>query len=145
MLLRQYNYYIMSKDALNNYIETIKEINDYSSLIEWFNSLSKGLAVNHSIRTPENFVYGCQISTWFTCANIDGELKFSFDSDSNIVNGIVKILLDTLTGLTREEITQVQFYDFREISARLPIERQRTLQFILNKAHKLANITGDTH
>lgn len=134
----------MSIDTLETYIETISDIKDYSEFVEWINSLSKQLTVDPSIRTPEHFVYGCQVATWFKCSIKDNKLYFSFDSDSNVAKGVIKILLDVIDGLSVEEIKKISFYDFRQISRRLPTERQRTLQIILNKAHELANSTGDT-
>jgi len=134
----------MSNSILTQYIEKISDINDYGTLIGWINNLSKEVTVDTSIRTPENYVYGCQVATWFQCTKTNNRIYFSFDSDSNVTKGIVKILLDILNGSTVEEIKKLTFYDFRQISMRLPTERQRTLQIILNKAHELANTIGDT-
>ena len=133
----------MSTNKLDYYIKAISDINDYSKLIEWINALSKEVEVDPTIRTPQNYVYGCQVATWITCVNQDNKLYFSFDSDSNVAKGVVRILLDVINGSTLSEIKQFSFYDFRKISLRLPTERQRTLQIILNKAHELANTTGD--
>jgi sulfur transfer protein SufE len=134
----------MSTNVLETYIETVSDIKDYSEFVEWINSLSKQLTVDPSIRIPEHFVYGCQVSTWFKCSIDNDKLFFSFDSDSNVAKGVVKILLDVIEGMTAEEIKKITFYDFRKITCFLPTERQRTLQIILNKAHELANTTGDT-
>jgi sulfur transfer protein SufE len=134
----------MSTNKLEHYIDIISDINEYTKLIEWINTLSKEVEVDPAIRIPENYVYGCQVSTWISCVSKDNRLYFSFDSDSNIAKGIIRILLDVINGLTPNEIKQFSFYDFRKISSCLPTERQRTLQIILNKAHELANTTGDT-
>jgi sulfur transfer protein SufE len=134
----------MSATILAQYIETVNDIKNYSEFVEWVNSLSKQLTVDSSIRVPEHFVYGCQVSTWFKCSVDNNKLFFSFDSDSNVAKGVVKILLDVIDGLTVEEIKKISFYDFRKITCLLPTERQRTLQIILNKAHELANTTGET-
>lgn len=133
----------MSNSTLNNYIEIISDISDYGTLIEWINKISKEIKVDPSIRTPENYVYGCQVATWIKCTISDNKIYFSFDSDSIVTKGVVKILLDVINGTTLSEIRKISFYDFRQITSRLPTERQRTLQIILNKAHELANTTGD--
>ena len=62
----------------------------------------------------------------------------------HLKKGVVKILLDIIDGKTFQEIKKITFYDFRQITARLPTERQKTLQIVLNKAHELANNTGET-
>ena len=134
----------MSTTILQQYIETISDIKNYSEFVEWINSLSKELTVDPSIRTPQNFVYGCQVSTWFECSFDHGKVFFSFDSDSSIAKGVVKILIDVITGLTVEELNNISFYDFRQLTRLLPTERQRTLQIILNKAHELTKTTGET-
>jgi sulfur transfer protein SufE len=89
-------------------------------------------------------VYGCQVSTWFECSFDRDKVYFSFDSDSSITKGVVKILLDVINGLTVEELNNISFYDFRRLTRLLPTERQRTLQIILNKAHELTTTTGET-
>ena len=134
----------MSTTILDQYIETISDIKNYSEFVEWINSLSKQLTVDHFIRTPQNFVYGCQVSTWFECSFDRDKVYFSFDSDSSITKGVVKILLDVINGLTVEELNNISFYDFRRLTRLLPTERQRTLQIILNKAHELTTTTGET-
>ena len=134
----------MSTTILDQYIETISDIKNYSEFVEWINSLSKELTVDPSIRTPQNFVYGCQVSTWFECSFDRNKVFFSFDSDSSITKGVVKILLDVINGLTVEELNNISFYDFRRLTRLLPTERQRTLQIILNKAHELTTTTGET-
>jgi sulfur transfer protein SufE len=134
----------MSTTILDQYIETISDIKNYSEFVEWINSLSKELTVDPSIRTPQNFVYGCQVSTWFECSFDCDKVFFSFDSDSSITKGVVKILLDVINGLTVEELNNISFYDFRRLTRLLPTERQRTLQIILNKAHELTTTTGET-
>lgn len=131
-------------DKLQEYIKIVSEIDDYGNLIEWINSLANELEVDPSIRTPENYVYGCQVSTWITCTTQDNKIIFSFDSDSNVTKGVVKILLDIVNGRSVHEIKKITFYDFRQIVAKLPTERQKTLQIILNKAHELIKQTGDT-
>ena len=134
----------MSTTILDQYIETISDIKNYSEFVEWINSLSKELTVDPSSRTPQNFVYGCQVSTWFECSFDRNKVFFSFDSDSSITKGVVKILLDVINGLTVEELNNISFYDFRRLTRLLPTERQRTLQIILNKAHELTTTTGET-
>lgn len=134
----------MSNTTLEEYIKIISDIKDYSKLIEWINSLSADLKVDPSIRSSENYVYGCQVSTWIKCTVQNNKIFFSFDSDSNVTKGVVKILLDIINGSTVHEIKKLSFYDLRKITERLPTEKQRTLQIILNKAHQLANTTGET-
>ena len=131
-------------EKLEEYIKIVSEIDDYGSLIEWINSLARELEVDPSIRTPENYVYGCQVSTWISCIIQNNKIIFSFDSDSNVTKGVVKILLDVINGASIHEIKKLTFYDFRQIVAKLPTERQKTLQIILNKAHELIKQTGDT-
>ena len=133
----------MSNEKIEEYVKIVSDIKDYSELISWINSLSKELKIDPTIRIPLYYVYGCQVSTWIKCTKEDNKITFSFDSDSNVTKGVVKILLDVINDMTAEEIKKINFYDFRQIAARLPTERQKTLQIILNKAHELAHNTGE--
>lgn len=134
----------MSNEKIQEYIKIVSDIKNYNDLISWVNTLSKELKVDPTIRNSTYYVYGCQVSTWIKCTHQDNKIFFSFDSDSNVTKGVVKILLDVINGMSLQEIKRISFYDFREITSRLPTERQKTLQIILNKAHELAHITGET-
>lgn len=134
----------MSNEKIEEYVKIVSDIKNYNDLISWINTLSKELKVDPTVRTSKNYVYGCQVSTWIKCTKQDNNIFFSFDSDSNVTKGVVKILLDVINGMNIEEIKNINFYDFRQITARLPTERQKTLQIILNKAHELAHTTGET-
>jgi sulfur transfer protein SufE len=134
----------MSNEKIQEYIKIVSDIKNYNDLISWVNTLSKELKVDPTIRNSKYYVYGCQVSTWIKCTHQDNKIFFSFDSDSNVTKGVVKILLDVINGMSLQEIKRISFYDFREITSRLPTERQKTLQIILNKAHELAHITGET-
>ncbi len=131
----------MSHITLDDYISKIEDIKDYTKLIEWINSLGRELRVDPSIRVKEHYVYGCQASTWLKCSKVKGNLHFSFDSDSVIAKGVVKILLDIINDKPASEIKKLSLYDFRKIISRFPTERQKTFQYILNRAHQL---TGET-
>jgi len=60
-----------------------------------------------SEKTPENKVSGCA-SQVFVVANLkDGKVQFEGDSDSQLVKGLVALLVEGLSGLTPQEVVEL--------------------------------------
>ncbi|BAU14412.1 Fe-S metabolism associated SufE [Leptolyngbya sp. NIES-3755] len=58
-------------------------------------------------KTPENKVSGCA-SQVFVVANLDdGKIQFEGDSDSQLVKGLVALLVEGLSGLTPQEVVDL--------------------------------------
>lgn len=127
--------------SIEKYTEIFSDITDQSALQNLLLSLANQVPDNYALRTDKNYLYGCQSDVWLsgTCEN--SRWNFSFDSNAQMVKGIGKIVLDCFNNLTADEIRSINFIRFRNIAALLPHERQRGLQFIINRIH---NISGDT-
>lgn len=60
-----------------------------------------------SEKTPENKVSGCA-SQVFVVANLEDEkVQFEGDSDSQLVKGLVALLVEGLSGLTPQEVVEL--------------------------------------
>lgn len=58
-------------------------------------------------KTPENKVSGCA-SQVFVVANLDdGKVQFEGDSDSQLVKGLVALLVEGLSGLSPQEVVDL--------------------------------------
>ncbi|CBN55187.1 MULTISPECIES: SufE family protein [Kamptonema] len=60
-----------------------------------------------SDKLPENKVSGCVSQVYITAKLADGKVSFQGDSDSQLVKGLVALLVEGLSGLTPTEITNV--------------------------------------
>lgn len=60
-----------------------------------------------SDKLPENKVSGCVSQVYITAKLADGKVSFQGDSDSQLVKGLVGLLVEGLSGLTPAEITTV--------------------------------------
>jgi cysteine desulfuration protein SufE len=58
-------------------------------------------------RVPENKVSGCVSQVYLTAIFDSGRVRFQGDSDSQVVKGLVGLLIKGLNGLTPHEILQV--------------------------------------
>ena len=60
-----------------------------------------------SEKLPENKVQGCVSQVYVTSQLNDGKVFYQGDSDSQLVKGLVALLVEGLSGLPPEEILQV--------------------------------------
>ena len=85
----------------------------------------------YDIRTPENYVSGCQSSVWV--ALIENELLI--DSDAVMVRGVARVIVDFA-----ENNQDIAFKDFHVIAKPLTTQRQRGMQSIINKIRELRGV-----
>lgn len=81
-------------------------------------------------KTEENRVHGCQSQVWLITessgAGEDAEITIRADSDSNIVRGLIAILMAAYSGKTAREIVEFDIQDvFRRLSLQQHISPQR--------------------
>ncbi|KAL4457736.1 hypothetical protein ABPG75_012601 [Micractinium tetrahymenae] len=65
-------------------------------------------AMPEAARTDANRVMGCTAQVWVSAAlGADGRVAFSADSDSELTRGLAALLVEGLSGLTPDEVLQV--------------------------------------
>ena len=69
-------------------------------------------------KTKSNLIDGCQSNVWLTAKLEDGKILFTGDSDALLVQGIVVLLLNVLSGHTPEEILKADLYFIDRIGLR---------------------------
>jgi cysteine desulfuration protein SufE len=91
--------------ALDKIVQRLQNTTDpkqkYERLI-WFAKKLPDLPEADKI--PENKVSGCTSQVFITAQLEDGKIQFAGDSDSQLVKGLVAILVEGLNGLTPPEI-----------------------------------------
>jgi sulfur transfer protein SufE len=127
--------------SIEKYTTTFGDIKNHSELQQLLLTLAKHIPDNHSLRNDKNYLYGCQSDVWLSGSCDNNRWRFEFDSNSQLVKGIGKVVVDCFNNCDSSEILNMNFFAFKQIAALLPHERQRGLQFIINRIH---TIVGDT-
>jgi cysteine desulfuration protein SufE len=94
--------------ALDKIVQRLQNTADpkqkYERLI-WF--AKKLPELPEADKIPENKVSGCTSQVFITAQLEDGKIQFAGDSDSQLVKGLVAILVEGLNGLTPTEVLQL--------------------------------------
>jgi cysteine desulfuration protein SufE len=133
----------MALEQLDSYVKLVKDLRDSGLLYQCLLDFGKDIDTDIDIRTQQNFVNGCQSQVWITGSCKNDIWSFKFDSDAIMVKGLGKIILDTYNGLNKDQISAITFHQFKPLAATLSTQRQRGLQAIINKIHRISH-TGET-
>lgn len=79
-----------------------------------------------ALKTDERLVKGCQSSVWFDIHCENGLMRFSADSDSLVVKGLVAILDKLLNGQAAEEVLRMDLSLFERLGLWHHISSQRS-------------------
>lgn len=94
--------------ALEQIVQRFQRVSDPKQRYEQLLSLAKRLeSLPESDKIPENKVSGCTSQVYITADLVDGKVQFHGDSDSQLVKGLVALLIRGLNDLTPAQILQV--------------------------------------
>jgi len=127
----------MSESKLQQYIDNINQLESeevYDYVLE-IGQQAEGMFTD---RLDEHFVHGCQSPVWVTGIDEPTGWEFSIDSDSYMVRGVGHIICECLSGLTTDEIKEVTFFDFKDLSVYFSTQRRQGMQSIINKIKSLS-------
>jgi cysteine desulfuration protein SufE len=94
--------------ALEQIVQRFQRVSDPKQRYEQLLSLAKRLpAFPETEKTPENKVSGCVSQVYIIADLVDGKVKYQGDSDSQLVKGLVALLIRGLDGLPPNDILQV--------------------------------------
>ncbi len=133
----------MSLETIHSYTEKFSNIKTEEELYSVLLDLARQVKLDGSIRSKQHFIYGCQANAWLKATKKDDVWIFSFDSESALIKGVGKIVMDTFNGLSADDILKIKFHSFKGLAAKLNFERQKSLQILINQIHTLVN-QGDT-
>lgn len=95
--------------ALDQIVQRFQRVSDPKQRYEQLLSLAKRLeTLPETEKTPENKVSGCVSQVYITADLVDGKVKYHGDSDSQLVKGLVALLIRGLDGSSPVEILQVK-------------------------------------
>lgn len=95
--------------ALEQIVQRFQRVTDPKQRYEQLLSLAKRLeALPDAEKTPENKVSGCVSQVYITADLVDGKVKYQGDSDSQLVKGLVALLIKGLNDSSPTEILQVK-------------------------------------
>ena len=101
--------------------------------------ISLGSSVAYEVdRDAKNFVHGCQSQVWVEGEEQPTGWEFKLDSDSYMVKGIGNVLCRCMSGMTAEEIEQITFYDFRDLTQYFSQQRKQGMQAVINKCKQIS-------
>ncbi|RXJ98858.1 Fe-S metabolism associated SufE [Arcobacter sp. CECT 8986] len=130
---------------IENKIEEIKDdleiFDDDLQKYEYIIDLGKSLEpLEEEHKKDENLVQGCTSKVWLVCEKEDDKLIFKADSNAAIVKGLVKILLTIYSGLTPNEILQMDKQVLHELKLEEIItpNRQSGVQGMIKRINEYA-------
>ena len=92
-------------------------ISEFEYIEDWFDRyqliIDKSLeakGLDPKFKTNENLIDGCQSKVWVTANLQDGKIYYQGESNTDIVGGILAMLIDILSGHTSEEILSSELY-----------------------------------
>lgn len=134
-----------------NLIEIQKEIvEDFEGLFDWKERYqylielgSKLPVLSNEQKIETNKVHGCQSQVWLVYHIENDQLVFAADSDSQIVKGILAILLEVFSQQTAQAIVEapLDFIETIGLSKHLSMSRSNGLAAMLAKIKDIANTT----
>jgi len=80
------------------------ELQKYEFIIDLGKKLD---SLDDSYKIPENIVHGCTSQVWLICKEKNGRLYFKGTSDAIIVKGLIYIVLEIFSGLTRKQLKNI--------------------------------------
>ncbi len=109
----------------------------YSYLIELSGSLGEPDLL---LKTDANLVEGCQSKVWLSMLYRNGKIEIKADSDTLILKGVLKILIEMFSERFPEEIINADFNFFEKtkIKETFSSERVKGIGYIIRKIKDFA-------
>jgi len=93
---------------LQKHVEDFKYLTDNEDKYQHLLDLAKSLApFPEEEKTAKNKVPGCVSQVYITAEHKDGKVYFKGNSNALLVKGLVALLVDGLSGLTSQEIQDI--------------------------------------
>ena len=82
--------------------------------------------LNPKYKNVQNLIAGCQSSVWLQADFVDGKIIFQADADSDIVKGIIALIIKVASGHTPDEILENKLYFIEAIGLKEQLSFNRS-------------------
>jgi len=115
-------------------LETLKGLfHDHELFYDYLIEIGQDLEDLSDIRTPDNYVDGCQSAVWVAVK----DNNYVVDSDAFIVKGVAKVITEEANSMTNTETLSLKH--FSDVTKFLTVQRQRGMQSIINRIRELSS------
>jgi cysteine desulfuration protein SufE len=98
---------------LDEIVDIFDLLGDWDQRYQYLIELGEKLpAMPEQMKTDNNKVKGCMSQVWISADMESGQVKFTGDSDTSVIKGILALLISLCDGLT---VAQIQQLDMDEI------------------------------
>ena len=108
-------------------------VDEFSEIEDWFDRyaaiIDEGqniVLIDEKKKTPEHLIEGCQSSVWLDAELKDGKVYYSADVNTEIIKGIVSMLIGVLNGHTPDEILAADLHFIDDIGLRENLSSTRS-------------------
>ena len=123
-------------------VDTLSFFDSWEDRYRYMIDLGKELpAMDHSLRTDDRIVPGCQSQVWIDYKIESGKLIFQVDSDALIVKGLLAIVMAAYNNKTKQEILEFNIEDYfqkLDLIKHLSPTRGNGLKAMVEKIKRLA-------
>lgn len=120
-------------DRVNHYYNFFESLSSMRDVHDFILDIGSQGGVPSQLKNKNTFVNGCQSQVWIVPMPKDGTVKYTGDSDSFMVRGIINLVCDIVNHATKEELDQLSYNDLEPIAKYFSASRRRGLQAIINR------------
>jgi cysteine desulfuration protein SufE len=131
--------------AIDDLVESFDLFDDWEEKYRYIIELGDELrSMPDEFKTEEHRVQGCQSQVWVTAEVLAGEpprIRFAADSDSQIVRGLIAILMSIYSDRTPQEVLEFDIevtFDKLELRQHLSRSRSNGLYSMVRRVKDLA-------
>jgi cysteine desulfuration protein SufE len=131
-----------------DYADALEMIDDEDMRFEYIIDMGKKVKDEdfpETLRTDENLMHGCMSQVWLHDQVSDGKHYFTGFSDAIIVKGLVAMMAGSFSGLTAEQLQQLNTDHVRRLNlGALTTQRQVGMMAMLEAFKKFGLAGGGT-
>jgi cysteine desulfuration protein SufE len=130
-----------NRPTVDSLVEELQDL-DWPDRYRWIVELGARMsALPAELRTDQNRITACASKTWLVAETREGAVWFRGDSESQIVRGLVAIVLELTSGLPAREILIVPLRDLwtrLDLQHHMSPQRLRGLQALVARVRQIA-------